>query len=107
MKTRKLLEGTKPIVLFSLLALLFISCEKDTSCQWTYSSPEDAGDGFQVGTLVEVNMDSDLIAKAVGRICCGKYKELHSMLIYKNGKLILEEYFPGHKYQTGIQRRPG
>lgn len=48
-------------------------------------------------------MDSNLIAKAVGRICRGKYKELHSMLIYKNDKLVLEEYFSGHKYQWDAQ----
>jgi CubicO group peptidase (beta-lactamase class C family) len=40
-----------------------------------------------------------LIEKAVYDIDRGKYGEVHSMLIYKDGKLVLDEYFTGHKYQ--------
>ena len=68
MKPNKFFEVKTPILLLSLLSLLFISCEKDISCQWTYNSPENIGDEIQVSSLVEVNMDSNLIAKAVGRI---------------------------------------
>jgi CubicO group peptidase (beta-lactamase class C family) len=40
-----------------------------------------------------------MITKAVGRIYQGKYKEVHSMLIFKDGKLVFEEYYEGHKYK--------
>ncbi|HUX55985.1 MAG TPA: serine hydrolase [Bacteroidales bacterium] len=103
MNNCKFFELKKSILLFFVLSLIFFGCAKNISCQWTYYSPANINDGIQVGSLKEVNMDSNLIAKAVGRICRGKYKELHSMLIYKNDKLVLEEYFSGHKYQWDAQ----
>jgi len=35
----------------------------------------------------------------VNEIHRGKFKEVHSMLIFKDDKLVFEEYFQGHKYQ--------
>ena len=46
-----------------------------------------------------MNIDVQPIEKAVNEINRGKYKEVHSLLIFKDDKLVLEEYFPGHKYQ--------
>jgi len=40
-----------------------------------------------------------LIEKAVKEILCGRYPEVHSMLIFKDDKLVFEEYFAGHDYQ--------
>ncbi|MEZ4962020.1 MAG: serine hydrolase domain-containing protein [Saprospiraceae bacterium] len=33
------------------------------------------------------------------KIVGGQYPEVHAMLIYKDGKLVLEEYFQGHEYK--------
>jgi hypothetical protein len=57
------------------------------------------GDGLKVGSLDEVQMNEDMIRKSVGRIHHGKYGEVHSMLIYKNGLLVFEEYFERHQYK--------
>ncbi len=90
----------KTIVLFiSILSLLQVSCNNDSSCQYTYQSPENINDGFKVGTLDEVNIDTKLIEEAVNEISKGKYKEVHSMLIFKDNKLVFEEYFDGHQYK--------
>jgi CubicO group peptidase (beta-lactamase class C family) len=48
--------------------------------------------------LSEVNLDEDLLGKAIDEIRDGKYGEIHSMLIFKDDKLVLEEYFAGHDY---------
>jgi len=101
------LRMTNLILLISFLTLVFTSCENYLASQWTYHSPENIGDGFDVGTLEEVDMDSNLIAKAVGRIEHGKHGEVHSMLIYKENKLVLEEYFHGHKYQWDARKYQG
>jgi CubicO group peptidase (beta-lactamase class C family) len=66
---------------------------------YDYQPPEGINDGLDVGTLDEVNIDFALIEKAMSDIKRGKYGEVHSMLIFKDGKLVLEEYFEGHKYQ--------
>jgi len=87
------------ISVLSILSLLFVSCQSEPSIQYTYQPPENINDGFDVGSLDEVNIDSVLIEKAVNEINRGKYKEVHSMLIFKDNKLVFEEYFMGHKYQ--------
>lgn len=87
------------ILLISVLSILFIGCEQDASGQYTYRPPEYTNDGLDVGSLDEVNIDALMLGKAVNKIRQGKFKEVHSMLIFRNGKLVFEEYFEGHKYQ--------
>ena len=87
--------------LFILLPfiVLITACEKDYSSLFPYTAPINIQDGLEVGDLDEVNMDESLLSKATGLIHDGKYGEIHSMLIYKDEKLVFEEYFPGHQYQ--------
>lgn len=94
----------KVLVLLLLASLLNISCEFNTSKQFPYHPPEYINDGLEVGTLAEVGLDTQMILNINERIKQGKYKEVHSMLIYKDGKLVFEEYYSGHKYQWD---RPG
>ncbi|WP_372650160.1 serine hydrolase domain-containing protein [Draconibacterium sp.] len=55
-------------------------------------------DGIHVGTSADANIDERFIQDAVRKIYAGKFGEIHSMLIYKNDKLVVEQYFPGHLY---------
>jgi len=82
-----------------ILSLLLLSCKQEVYDQYKYQQPEKTGDGIETGTLKEVNMDSTLLIKAINKIHNGDYREVHSILIYKDDKLVLEEYFKGHKYQ--------
>jgi CubicO group peptidase (beta-lactamase class C family) len=88
----------KVIPLLTIVALLLISCGSDPSGQYTYRQPETVDGGLDVGTLEEVSMDQALIESAVDDISGGKYGEVHSLLIYKDGRLVFEEYLPGHDY---------
>jgi CubicO group peptidase (beta-lactamase class C family) len=97
----------KTILLISILSLVEISCKNDFSNYYPYHPPEQIGDGLNSGTLEEANIDTQMILKAVYRISQGKYKEAHSMLIYKDNKLVLEEYFQGHKYQWDAPKYHG
>jgi len=84
----------------AILSLLLVSCDHfKTTAQYTYKAPEAVNDGIEVGTLDEANMNTGIIEAAVSEIYRGRYSGIHSMLIYKDGRLVLEEYFPGHKYQ--------
>jgi hypothetical protein len=89
------------VLLIAVLSslLLIISCKSAPSSPYVYQSPENINDGLDVGTLNEVNIDAGLLEKAVNDINRGKYNEVHSMLIFKDNKLVFEEYFPGHQYQ--------
>ena len=76
----------------------FPSCNNCIS-EYKYSSPKKIEDNLDVGSLLDVGIDTLLIAEAIDRIKCGEFNEIHSMLIFKNDKLVLEEYFSGHRYQ--------
>jgi CubicO group peptidase (beta-lactamase class C family) len=89
----------KAILLISILLLLLVGCQLEPAIQYTYQPPENINDGLDTGTLDEVNIDSALIERAVSDISRGKYEEVHSMLIFKDDRLVFEEYFTGHKYQ--------
>ena len=84
-----------------------VSCTSDPTSQYIYKIPENIDDGLEVGSLDEVNIDPALIEKAVNKIRCGKYKEVHSMLIFKDNKLVFEEYFKGHKYKWDAPKHHG
>ena len=87
------------ITLIVIPELSILNCVK--SSEYNYRLPENINDGFEVGSLDEVNIDSMLIERAVKEIRCGMYPEVHSMLIFKDGKLVFEEYFTGHGYKWG------
>ena len=98
MKNLKYNNMRNSILLFLFLSSLFLSCNNCKS-NFTYHQPESIDDGLSVGTLESVNMDTAIIARAVNKIYCGNFGEVHSMLIYKDNLLVLEEYFQGHRYK--------
>lgn len=89
----------KTILIWLTLITLNTACEKDYLSLFPYEQPADINDGLETGTLEEVNMDESLVQEVVGRIEDGKFGEVHSILVYKDGLLVLEEYFAGHSYQ--------
>ena len=89
----------KTMLLISILTFLLVSCKQHISSQYNYHPPENINDGFEVGSLVEANIDPALIEQAVEDIAGRRYKEVHSMLIFKDGKLVFEEYFKGHNFK--------
>ena len=86
-----------PLLVF-IVSLFFAGC---SNCipEYSYSPPVKINDGLETGSLTQVNADTSTIAEGVRMIRCGKFNEVHSMLIYKDGMLVLEEYFMGHRYQ--------
>ena len=88
----------KAIIFILLLATINTGCSQNSTGSYIYEQPENINDGLETGSLSEAGMDPALITKAIDRILEGKYGEVHSMLIYKNGRLVLEEYFEGHQY---------
>ena len=94
----------KKLILIACLFSIY-SCASDSN--YSYQQPEHINDGLEVGLLSSVGLDTTLIAKAVNKIENGKFGEVHSMLIYKNDKLVLDEYFPGHSYKWDAKNYHG
>jgi len=98
------MKHIQPIILIFLLMLL-IGCS--TQNNYLYQAPTNGEEGLKVGNLEEVHMNTDMIEKAVERISRGKHGEVHSILIFKDDKLVLEEYFEGHRYKWDEPRYHG
>ena len=86
------------MIKLSILFLLGTACSKNYT-DTLYRVPAYLEDGLEIGSLEEVRMDTQLILNASGYIRDGKFGEIHSMLIYRNDRLVYEEYFPGHLFQ--------
>lgn len=99
MKILKNIISEYIISIILVLPLIFVGCKCEHTLQYFYHLPEYINDGFEVGSLEEVNIDSVLLKKAVDKINRGKYGEVHSMVIFKDNKLVFEEYFLGHRYK--------
>jgi len=89
----------KTILITLLTLLVSTSCRNDSSDNYSYKPPEFINDGLQVGHLKDAGIDMQMIIKAAERIKEGKYGEVHSMLIYKDDRLVFEDYYEGHTYQ--------
>jgi CubicO group peptidase (beta-lactamase class C family) len=60
---------------------------------YTYQQPEAINDGWETASLTDVGIDSEKIADMMRDILGGNDKNIHSILLIKNGKLVFEEYF--------------
>ena len=65
--------------------------------EYTYRIPVELDDGWQTSSLKEEGVSKDKINELMRRILNGhdQFKNVHSILLVKNGKLALEEYFYG------------
>lgn len=64
---------------------------------YQYTVPDRTNDGWETGNLSSENLNASLINEFFQRINDHNYTNLHihSVLIVRNNKLVVEEYFPG------------
>jgi CubicO group peptidase (beta-lactamase class C family) len=77
-------------VLASLLAI----SRAHAAPSYEYVPPERVNDGWETTDLAAEKMDADLIRALCDRVLSGGYKNIDSVLVVKDGKLVIEEYFP-------------
>ncbi len=83
------------ILVLSALA----GCDKDNPVSsYQYSIPPNVNDGWQTASLRSVGMDESYVSMAAQNIRNGVYKEVHSMVIVREGMLVFEEYWAGHDF---------
>jgi CubicO group peptidase (beta-lactamase class C family) len=90
-----------------LLVLLCATCLAACTPAYAYRMPEPLDDGWQVASLEDVGLDKELLCEMVDRARDGTYENVHSILIVVDGKLVLEEYFVGHKWIYDRDRYQG
>jgi CubicO group peptidase (beta-lactamase class C family) len=76
------------------------SVELIANNSYQYFTPAQLDDGLETKALSETNLDTVLINQLMQKVVQQNqsqgYKELHSLLIYKDGALVLEEYNTGN-----------
>ncbi len=85
-------------LLFCVLAgfgIVLCSCKRNPVSPYRYTVPPRTEDGWEAASLATESMDVGLIAAMFERINDQRYKNIHSVLLVKNGKLVVEECFPG------------
>jgi CubicO group peptidase (beta-lactamase class C family) len=89
----------KTSAILFLTALLNMGCTEQDEFHWPYSPPEDTDDGLEVASLDDVGMDTHVVSQIMDNIYANKYDQIHSVLIYKDGFLVFEEYVEGNRYK--------
>lgn len=72
--------------------------------RYVYETPKELNDGLKTGSITELE-NPDLILDMVRKTIEGDFPDVHSTLIFKNGALVLEEYFYGYASTTPHQLR--
>src|SRR2546428_11324008 len=60
---------------------------------YQYTVPEATNDGWETAHVSSENIDAELLKALFDRILNETYKNIHSVLLIKNDKLVVEEYF--------------
>jgi CubicO group peptidase (beta-lactamase class C family) len=72
---------------------------------YRYHPPANLHDGIAVGDIARSDLGVETANAIVHAILDGTYKDVHSVLLYQNGKLVMEEYFYGYSEQRPQQLR--
>jgi CubicO group peptidase (beta-lactamase class C family) len=77
----------------------------DSPADYRYHAPADLDDGIAVGDISRSDLGVGVANAIVRAILDGTYKDVHSVLLYQHGKLVLEEYFYGYSVERQHQLR--
>ncbi len=112
-----------PIVALAVTLLVHAGCAKNRAPTknvktYQYAVPEKTDDGWETAPLSSENITADSVNDLFDRVInaetmpslrwyssdkpygYNKYLNIHSVLLVKNGKLVVEEYFPGQDHST-------
>jgi CubicO group peptidase (beta-lactamase class C family) len=64
----------------------------------TYQVPENRGDGWETAHAADHHINVSLIEEMIIRIKERVFRNVHGVLLVRNGKLVLEEYFLGEGF---------
>lgn len=67
---------------------------------YEYRPPEQLGDGWETASLEGVGLNRQTIDTLVAKIIGREFGYIHSLLVIKDGKLVLEEYFYEYGRET-------
>jgi hypothetical protein len=78
---------------------------QDSPADYRYHPPAPLHDGIPVGDIAQSDLGVGTANAIVRAILDGTYKDVHSVLLYQRGKLVMEEYFYGYSVERPHQLR--
>jgi hypothetical protein len=66
--------------------------------EYVYRVPDKTGDGWETTSLLDAGIDSKKINTLIRDILNLRFENIHGVLLVRNGKLVLEEYFRGYSF---------
>lgn len=83
----------------------------ESATRFVYQVPIDAGDGLLPGDVNASLPNPRSLLDLMDSLAAKRYKEVHSLLVLRGGKLVMEEYYRGNAdtidFENGIKRIPG
>jgi CubicO group peptidase (beta-lactamase class C family) len=76
--------------------ITFSTAQRLKPCEYSYQAPSKLDDRWDVSSLSNEGVDTNKITAMMNTILADDLPNIHSVLLVKNGKLILEEYFNGY-----------
>lgn len=92
-----ILERVKEIFVIGLYPRRKTANEKYT---YVYNQPEELNDGLATANSKSQGIEPELVKQTVEKIISGEYGSIHSFLVVRNNKLVIEEYFYGRDRET-------
>lgn len=74
----------------------------DDTLPYVYAVPPRTGDGWETASLADVGLSAEVLSRLVDLIREGTYPRVHGIVIVKDGKLVLEEYFNGFSFEGAV-----
>jgi len=95
-------------ILFLATGLTFYpvdNCFSISNSDYFYLTPTKISDDWETASIYEANINAEKLFNLIHNIRNDSYKNIHSLLLVKDGKLILEEYFHGFHHEKAHQIR--
>ncbi len=99
---RNLSNSNFATFLIAILLLIPKPALSQPSPNYKYSPPAKLNDGIQTGTLKSAKLDEAKLVAGTNEILKGTYANIHSVLIFRHGKLVYENYFTGEDVNNHV-----
>jgi len=98
------------IKLILLVLTVCVSCNKGQDISrfdYNYTIPTEFGDGIKTASLQSVGMDDAPIREMMDYINSVNRHRIHNILIFRQNKLVFEEYFQGNAIDWNVSNLDG
>jgi len=100
------LSTVKPALITLISFFCCLTCFGQTPARDTtyhYTVPQQLNDGIITGNIATVGIDSLPVIKLTRLILADTFTNIHSLLIFRKGRLVYENYFAGRDEVWGLK----